>query len=327
MEGRRRLSGAFSVEVDRIEPDPNQPRKTINPEYLAELTQSISRHGVLQPISVRYLEQTHRYRIVAGECRFTAAKRAGLQEIPCWVKSPKENEILVQQVVENWLRSDLNAFELADSLAILRDANRWNQQQLASETGKSKSEISKLLSILDLDPDVQSVARKNIQAKLSKRHLYALSRWPIDRQKSLLPRIDRDGLTARDVERMAEREAKRSEGLDTRGLASSTVRFEPIRPASCSLFAAVRSPTRTCFKPFAKSNVSWRGTQRDRMAKIRCCPLPEAVSESCFPGKFDTSGREVRKVPFFRRLSHFPHAREKRVTRGKPLTTVGGGCQ
>jgi ParB family transcriptional regulator, chromosome partitioning protein len=217
MEGRRRLSGAFFIDIDRIEADPNQPRKRIDSVYLDELAQSIRKHGVLQPISVRYIESTEKYRIVAGECRFTAAKNAGLDELPCWVKSPKENEVLVQQVIENWVRSDLNAFELADSLAILRDANGWTQQQLAEETGKSKGEISKLLSILDLDDEVQSLARRDSTGRVSRRHLYTLSRLGSPLQKSVLERIQRDNLTAVDVEKIAERELKRETKVDGRG--------------------------------------------------------------------------------------------------------------
>lgn len=76
MEGRRRLHGAFSIDIALIEPDLNQPRKKIDPVHLSELTQSIRRHGILQPISVRFIEESGRYRIVAGECRFTAAKQS-----------------------------------------------------------------------------------------------------------------------------------------------------------------------------------------------------------------------------------------------------------
>jgi ParB family chromosome partitioning protein len=199
------------IDIGRIETDPKQPRKRIDTSYLDELTQSIQRHGVLQPISVRYVEETDRYRIVAGECRYMAAKRAKIDCLPCWVKTPKENEILVHQIVENWVRSDLNAFELADSLAILRDANRWTQQQLAQQTGKSKGEISKLLSILDLDPEVQSIARADTGSTISKRHLYAVSRLPSPMQKKVLSRVQRDNLTAMDVERIAAREANRQE--------------------------------------------------------------------------------------------------------------------
>ena len=224
-EGRRRLSGAFSIDIDRIENDPDQPRKRIDSVYLEELTQSVRHHGILQPISVRYIESAERYRIVAGECRYTAAKKAGLKEIPCWVKSPKENEVLVQQIVENWVRSDLNCFELADSLAILRDSNRWTQTQLARQTGKSQGEISKLLSILDLEPDAQSLARQDTACRVTKRHLYALSRLPSTLQTTVTKRILTQNLTALDVERLADREAKRREAGDKRGTLRTTRSF------------------------------------------------------------------------------------------------------
>ncbi|MEZ6125777.1 MAG: ParB/RepB/Spo0J family partition protein [Planctomycetaceae bacterium] len=217
MEGRRRLHGAFSIDIALIEPDPNQPRKKIDPVHLSELTQSIRRHGILQPISVRLIEESGRYRIVAGECRYTAAKQASLSEMPCWLKTPKDNEVLVEQIVENWVRSDLNPFELADSLAILRDANGYSQKMLAEETGKSPAEISKLLSILSLDPEVQSVARSDETGRISKRHLYAISRLPARMQPVTIKKIKEQNLTAVDVEKIAERLARETETGDRRG--------------------------------------------------------------------------------------------------------------
>jgi ParB family transcriptional regulator, chromosome partitioning protein len=226
MEGRRRLHGAFAIDIVLIEPDPNQPRKRIDPIHLAELTQSIQRHGVLQPISVRLIEATGRYRIVAGECRYTAARQAALSEMPCWLKSPKENQILVEQIVENWVRSDLNPFELADSLAILRDANGYTQKMLAEETGKSSGEISKLLSILGLEPDVQSLARSDQTGRISKRHLYSLSRIPGAMQATVLEKVQTQNLTAIDVERIAERLNRQREIGDRRGQPKSRRTFK-----------------------------------------------------------------------------------------------------
>lgn len=217
MEGRRRLHGAFSIDIALIEPDPNQPRKKIDPVHLSELTQSIRRHGILQPISVRLIEESGRYRIVAGECRYTAAKQASLSEIPCWLKTPKDNEVLVEQIVENWVRSDLNPFELADSLAILRDANGYSQKMLAEETGKSPGEISKLLSILNLDPEVQSFARTDDTGRISKRHLYALSRLPSSMQTPILKKVQQQNLSAVDVEKIAERMVRQMETGESRG--------------------------------------------------------------------------------------------------------------
>ena len=199
-QGKRRLRGAFYISIDRIEPDPDQPRKTFDSQRVAELASSIKSLGVLQPITVRYEAEADRYRIIAGENRFQAAKQAGLKELPCWERTPEQNQILLQQVVENWVRSDLNPFELADALGLLRDANGYSQVELAATTGKSKGEISKTLALLELDPEVQKLAREDQTGLVSKRHLYAIREFPIDRQIKLIAGIKDGRYTAEALE-------------------------------------------------------------------------------------------------------------------------------
>lgn len=204
--GQRRLSGAFSIRLDRIEPDSEQPRKQFDDQHIEELAASIAHLGVLQPISVRLVEGSDRYRIIAGECRYTAAKRAGLAELPCWVRTPKQDRVLLEQVVENWQRSDLNPFELADSLGILRDANGFTQKELAETTGKSAGEISKILSLLDLDPEVQQLARQDLSGRVTRKHLYAVRDFPIDRQLKLVAGIQDGRYTAESLELLQQRQ-------------------------------------------------------------------------------------------------------------------------
>ena len=158
VEGRRRLGGAFAIARERIRPDPNQPRRRFDTEAQKELNDSVKRLGILQPITVRFLEAESIYQVISGERRYHAACEAGLAEIPCWVQSPKEEEVLLHQIVENWQRLDMHPFDLADALARLRDANHYTQNDLARETGKSKGEISKLFAILDLAPAVEAEA-------------------------------------------------------------------------------------------------------------------------------------------------------------------------
>ena len=245
MAGQKRLAGAFMIQLDRIDVDPDQPRKQLDTQHIDELTASIKRLGVLQPISLRYVSeqwrknrtlrdarsgvmppvvdhharsqepfnqtQIDRYRIIAGECRFTASMKAGLAEIPAWVRTPEENEVLMEQVIENWQRSDLSPFEIADSLGILRDANGYTQSQLAEFTGKSKGEISKILSLLDLDPEVQQIARHDSSKMISRRHLYALREFSVDRQLKLLSGIKDGRYTAESIELLAaNQKAKRT---------------------------------------------------------------------------------------------------------------------
>lgn len=203
--GRRRLTGAFLIDIDRIEADPQQPRKNIDPTYLNELSSSVKRLGILQPITVRFVDESQKYRIIAGECRYTAAKAAGLREIPCWVKTPKGEQILLEQIVENWQRSNLQPFELADSLAQLRDSNGLTQRQLSREVGKSEGEVSKLLALLDLAPDVQQLARDNSGGRITKRHLYPLLQLDAKQQLRIAHRILEQDLTVGDMERLIAR--------------------------------------------------------------------------------------------------------------------------
>ena len=192
------------IDIDQIEPDPDQPRRKLDPEYIDGLATSIAKEGILQAISVRYVEDAKKYRIISGHCRHAASLKAGLAEMPCWVKSPKDEKILLHQIVENWQRSDLNPFELADSLALLKDSNGYSQQELAELTGKSKGEISKTLAILELASDVQAIARSDESGAISKRHLYAIARMKPEKQAQTVDQVTKKRLTVGEVERMLE---------------------------------------------------------------------------------------------------------------------------
>jgi ParB family chromosome partitioning protein len=180
---------------------------------------------VLQPIAVRYIESEDVYQVISGERRFQASREAGLTEIPCWVQSPKDEEILLRQIVENWQRSDLHPYELADSLARLRDANGYSQRDLARETGKPESEISKLLSLLKLDPAVQKAAREDDEGAFSKRHLYALSRLKPDVQQEVANEVKERSLTAIETEKAIRRRLPDAAGRMRGGTPTTHLRY------------------------------------------------------------------------------------------------------
>jgi len=186
----------------------------------------VRRLGILQPITVRYLESQNVYQIVTGERRFHAAKEAGLPEIPCWIQAPKEEDVLLHQIVENWQRLDMHPFDLADALARLRDANGYSQKEIAKATAKSEGEISKVLSLLDLDAEVQKLAREDHTGHITKRHLYAMKALPRDQQQKLLEKIRREGITADETEELAEKEARRLRSEPRRGAPVSQQRFK-----------------------------------------------------------------------------------------------------
>jgi ParB family chromosome partitioning protein len=236
LQGRRRLAGAFLIDIDRIEPDPDQPRVTHDPVAHAELTLSVKRLGILQPITVRYLEALDRYRIIAGERRYRAAKAAGFKDLPCWVQDPDEEEVLLRQIVENWQRADLQPFDLADSLVRLKDSNDYSQKDLAVETGKSEGEISKLLSILTLAPDVQKLAREDTTGAITKQHLYSLVKLSPQTQHATIHAVLSHRLTVDATERMIADE-KRKAKKARHGAPVTRLRF---RTASATVLIVFR---------------------------------------------------------------------------------------
>src|SRR5207244_3650143 len=106
--------------------------------------------------------------IISGERRYQASLGAGLAEVPCWVQTPREQEVLLRQIVENWQRADLHPYDLADALVGLRDAFHLTQKQLAKMTGKPESDISRILSLLKLNAAVQRQARQDKTGTISR---------------------------------------------------------------------------------------------------------------------------------------------------------------
>jgi ParB-like chromosome segregation protein Spo0J len=154
--------------------------------------------------------------IIDGGRRFEAATRLKLDELPCWIQTGEARDVLIDQIVHNWQRSDLRPYETADALARLRDDHGLSQVEIARVTGKSKAEISKFLALHDkVVPDVQDLARSDAGSALSRRHLYSLSRLAPEEQGDLAQRIIREQLTADRTDQLT-RPASRSEKPTTR---------------------------------------------------------------------------------------------------------------
>jgi ParB/RepB/Spo0J family partition protein len=226
VDGKHRLQGAYAIETRLIRPDPNQPRRRFNTEAQREINDSVKRLGILQPITVRFLESENVYQIVTGERRYHAVCEAGLTEIPCWVQALKEEDVLLHQIVENWQRLDMHPYDLAAALARLRDANGYTQADIVRETAKSKGEISKLFAILDLDPTVQRLARDDRSGRITRRHLYAIRPLPVERQLALLARAQHDDLTVDALEQIVRAETARQTGTHPRSPAVACRRFK-----------------------------------------------------------------------------------------------------
>lgn len=141
-----------NVEISLIEPNINQPRKEFSPEALQEMSESIKKYGVLQPIIVRKV--VGGYQIIAGERRWRASKEAGLKEIPCIIKDVEEILTAEIAITENIQREDLNAIEEAMAYKSLIDKYDLTQEQVSKSVGKSRPYIANLLRLLSLDDRV-----------------------------------------------------------------------------------------------------------------------------------------------------------------------------
>lgn len=169
---------------------------------------------MIQPITVRYIQAEDIYQVITGERRLLATQSLGLAEMACWVQEPQEDKVVVQQVAENWIRSDLHPWEIADALRKLRDAYAYTQQRLATITGKPQSEIAKFLALTRIDPKVQAIAREDDSGTLTKRHLYAASKLDTpEEQRQLVQTIQEQKLTALEAEIfVADRKRRRATG-------------------------------------------------------------------------------------------------------------------
>ncbi len=158
-----------------ITPNPAQPRKLFREELLNELTESIRQHGILQPLSVRRVENG--YELIAGERRLRAGIRAGLTEIPCIVMRMTEQESAMTALVENLQRQDLDFIEEARGIDMLIRQFTMSQDQVARLLGKSQSAIANKLRLLKHSPQVLEALR---QAELTERHARALLKLPTE---------------------------------------------------------------------------------------------------------------------------------------------------
>lgn len=157
------------IEIERIKPNPNQPRKSFDEESIKELASSIKEYGVLQPILLK--QEKNYYIIVAGERRYRAAQFAGLESMPAIVKELSAQKTGEISLIENLQREDLNAIEAAQAMKELMDEFNLTQDELSKKIGKARSSIANTLRLLLLDIRVQQMVKEN---KLSAGHAKAL---------------------------------------------------------------------------------------------------------------------------------------------------------
>lgn len=196
------------VPVEKLEPNPQQPRQDFRQDELDSLADSIRQKGVIQPLIVRRKPGRDSYEIVAGERRWRAAQLAQLHEVPVVVRDLNDTEVLEVAIIENIQRADLNAIEEALGFRQLMTRFGHTQEKLAEALSKSRSHVANLLRLLTLPEDVQDLVR---EGKLSAGHARALIGSP--KASELAAQIVAKGLSVREVERlMKAQDAAKSAG-------------------------------------------------------------------------------------------------------------------
>lgn len=191
-----------TLAINEIVPNKEQPRKTFDEGALQELADSITQHGVLQPLLVRPLT-TGGYQLIAGERRWRASRIAGLKEVPVIIRELSDTEAMEIAIIENLQREDLNPIEEAEGLQALIDKCNYTQEQVATSVGKSRPAIANSLRLLRLPEDVRQMTKRG---EISAGHARALLAFdnPVIMQE-IANKIVSDKLTVRDIERLAKR--------------------------------------------------------------------------------------------------------------------------
>ena len=194
-------SGSLSLPISQVETCSSQPRKRFDDESLQELADSISQHGIIQPLTVRKLSSGY-YQIIAGERRWRAARLAGLQEVPVIVIEADDRKAAELAMIENLQREDLNPMEEAAGFQSLIESYHMTQEEAAQRVGKSRSAVTNALRLLGLTPSVRKLVE---EGKLSAGHARALVPFSPSLQESAANAIVSGGLSVRQTEALVKR--------------------------------------------------------------------------------------------------------------------------
>ena len=194
-------SGSLSLPISQVETCSSQPRKRFDDESLQELADSISQHGIIQPLTVRKLSSGY-YQIIAGERRWRAARLAGLQEVPVIVIEADDRKAAELAMIENLQREDLNPMEEAAGFQSLIESYHMTQEEAAQRVGKSRSAVTTARRLLGLTPSVRKLVE---EGKLSAGHARALVPLSPSLQESAANAIVSGGLSVRQTEALVKR--------------------------------------------------------------------------------------------------------------------------
>jgi ParB family chromosome partitioning protein len=210
----------LQVPVENVRPNPRQPRKEFDEEGLKELAQSIEKHGLIQPITVRDIGE-NRFELISGERRLRASRLAGVKKLPAYIREVDDEDILSFALVENIQREDLNPIEIALGYRRLIDEAGLTQAEAAGKVGKNRSTVANMLRLLNLPPYIQAALRDQ---QISMGHARTLINIEDeDEQRLIFQKIVDKGYSVRQAEKAVralankQRQAQHSSPASTNG--------------------------------------------------------------------------------------------------------------
>lgn len=212
LDPQKKVNTVLRVPLQNIRPNPHQPRKTFDEESLQELADSIKKHGLIQPITIRYIGDK-RFELISGERRWRAAKQAELEKIPSYIREVNDEEVISFALVENIQREDLNPMEVAMGYQRLIDEMDYTQEQVADKVDKSRTTVTNMLRLLKLPPFIQAALRDD---KISTGHARAIIN--VDdkaQQKDLFEKVTKLDLTVRQTEQAVRKLNKKEKKENT----------------------------------------------------------------------------------------------------------------
>ena len=196
------VTGVLRIPIEQIDTNPRQPRHDFDEQSLKELAASIKTYDIIQPITVSKMP-SGRYRLIAGERRFRAAKMAGLKDLPAYLRQANDAELLELALLENLQRQDLNAMEIALSYKRMMEELNYTQEQVAERMGKERTTVTNYIRLLKLPPDIQVAVRTG---SLSMGHARALVNVDtIDKQLYIFHEVVEKDLSVRQTEELVRK--------------------------------------------------------------------------------------------------------------------------
>lgn len=256
-------SAISEIDVDRIVPNPDQPRRTFDEATLEELAASIRELGVVQPLTLRMGDDGN-YQIIAGERRWRAAQIAGLTSVPAYVRTVSDSEMTEMALIENIQREDLNAIEVALGFKKLIDTYNLTQERLSERLGKNRATIANHLRLLRLPAEIQLGLRDR---KLDMGHARAiLSVEDPKIQLKLYKMVIKEGLSVRAVEELGRKLAE-GENLD-KPVKGRTDKSEDIRLLEKNFTDYFSMPVKVARSQNGKGSVTFKFSSDDELHQL-----------------------------------------------------------